>query len=69
VARWSHRARQLSARNATKPPLGDPAAMADRHAWREQLERWAEGPRALLAAPQRHGAGIPGSRLRVLVRR
>lgn len=55
--------------NATKPPLGDAAAMADRNAWRDQLGRWAEGPRALLEAPGPRDAALPGGRLRVLVRR
>jgi hypothetical protein len=55
--------------NAAKPPLGDPVAMADRKAWREQLGRWAEGPRALVEAPRLQNPAVPGGRLRVLVRR
>lgn len=38
--------------NATRPPRDDPAAMAARAAWRDQLGRWIEGPRALLDGPQ-----------------
>lgn len=41
--------------NTTPPPRDDAAAMARRVAWRERLELWAAGPKALLeglAGPQ-----------------
>lgn len=59
---------ELARLNASKPPFGDAAAMASRDAWRNQLGHWAEGPRALLEAPQRQ-ATVPSGRLRALVRR
>jgi len=59
---------ELGRLDATKPPIGDPAAMADRNAWREQLGRWAKGPRELLEAPRQRGTTTPGGRLRALVR-
>ncbi len=39
---------QLKALNATRPPLGDAAAMARRSALRDELAAWAEGPRRTL---------------------
>ncbi|HEU4418414.1 MAG TPA: VCBS repeat-containing protein [Planctomycetota bacterium] len=59
---------ELGRLDATKPPIGDPAAMADRNAWREQLGRWAKGPRELLEAPRQRGTTTPGGRLRAVVR-
>jgi hypothetical protein len=60
---------EIARLNATKPPLGDAAAMAERTAWREQLDGWAAGPRALLAAARQQDTPSPGGRLRALMRR
>jgi hypothetical protein len=61
-------AEEIGRLNAVRPPTDDAAAMAARNAWREELGRWAAGPRALLDAP-RQKAGSPGGRLRALLRR
>ncbi|MFY9344937.1 MAG: hypothetical protein WAT39_20760, partial [Planctomycetota bacterium] len=42
--------------NASKPPLGDSAAMARRQQRRDELQRWGEGPRAFLEGVRQRAA-------------
>jgi hypothetical protein len=52
--------------NASKPPLDDPAAMAQRQRWREELERWGQAPRAFLDQARQRATTTFTSRVRLV---
>lgn len=55
--------------NKTPPPRDDAAAMARRAAWRERLELWAAGPKAVLEAPAAPAAAPMRSGVRAVLAR
>lgn len=59
---------EIARLNATKPPRDDPAAMASRAAWRDQLGRWVEEPRAVVEGTHLQATTSPGGRLRAEIR-
>mgnify|MGYP002378029015 CR=1 FL=1 len=52
--------------NASKPPLDDPVAMAQRQKWRDELDRWGQAPRAFLEQVRQRATTTYPSRVRVV---